>query len=320
MVIGTDQIHARPQHQPGRGVTGALAWLDRKTLPEPDTTGDFDGPAYLAVGLGAAIEGLTLQGPIGALTNTTAALSAKWVETRTGNGWLTVGTGMAVGAALAAVTFPAAGTTGVAVNAALGGLMGAYQAFGGCATADVRGAGNFATMAAGMMLPGPLKIAGGIAAGGAARFGASAGPWTRAVLAGATGAALGAGLALSGLAPAGVVTTAASVGLASTLGSVAGARFTQFFRNISKDFGSAAEHGLQKLGVTQEPLKPSMRNSLGTLPASIIKEGTTGFIYSDGNLWGLAAGALCTSIQQAVVFMSSKQPEEAAPRPSGPSG
>jgi len=277
-------------------------WLDSTSSPQPDTHGDFAGPAYVPAAVVGLLQGFALSGVAGGITSCSAGLAGVLLEGKTGSNWLGVAAGVGVGAAVAAITFPG-GT--LLTKAITGALLGAFQVYRGNQHADVRGAGTFGAMLAAIMIQGPLKVAAGIASAAAEHM-ASDNPLKKAAVGAAIGAALGLALCASGMLPLNLLTSALVSGGAGAIGPVVGPRYTQMFRNLSKSFGGAFEAGLGKIGVVNSPMPWKLRNCLGALPSSVLKEGLNGYIYSDGRLSGLIAGSVMDATQQVAVFIYSR--------------
>jgi len=299
-------------------VHAVVDWVDRSTAAAPDTHGNFSSPPYVPALLIAGIEGFALRGPLGIATSAAAAVSSVYVEHKTGSNLLGVATGITVGAAMAAVTFPAANVPHMVMNAVTGGLLGGFQAYRCNKIADVRGAGTMGALVSALFARGPAKVAGGIAAAATAHFAGKRSPWTQAAAGAALGATLGAGLALAGFAPVGVGYFVAISALSGGVGPILGPRYSQLFRNLSKNFGTRMEAGLRKARLVKHPLKERVRNCLGALPAGATKEGVTGLLYADGHLAGLVAGTLVEAIHLTAVFMLMDGHDKSAPAPSKP--
>ena len=123
---------------------------------------------------------------------------------------------------------------------------------------------------------------------------------------------MGTGLSLIGFAPLGLAATVALSAIGAAAGSVLGPGYSQIFRNLSKDIGSAAERGLKKLGIIKNPLNRRLRNGIGAFPSGGVKEGVNGLVYADGHLLGLLAGVGMEIIHQVSVFAFSDMPEPTA--------
>lgn len=305
--IGTDTV--APEGPTSRGAR-LLGWLDRATAPLPDTHGNFKKPPYVPAMLIGGIEGFALCGVGGVLTGAAAAASSVCVEHHSGSNLLGVATGAAVGAAMAAMTFPAHSLTARLV---VGGLMGGFQAYRGNKIADVRGAGSFGALVAAACARGPAKVAGGIAAAASAHFARGRHPAIQAALGATLGAGLGLGVAALGFAPIGLPAFTAICAVSGAIGPLLGPRYSQMFRNLSQRCGTAIEARLLKSNRIGKPFAPHVRNCLGALPAGASKEGLTGLIYADGHISGLVAGTLVESIHLVAVFLLMDRGKTSAP-------
>lgn len=329
----SDQRSGEPPQEPENkpcALRRAAEWVMDRTEPQPDTAGNYHSAPYAPSILEGAIEGFALRGVAGGVTSMACAGVSVFIQdkvrSRVLGNLIAAGVSAGTGAALAALTWPAATPAGQLRNVIAGGLLGAFQTYRSDKLADVRGAGGFGTLAAGVAgtiagIPlGASKVAAGIG-GALGAVVASDKPGLKLLCSAAVGGAFGAGLAALGFAPLGIAAMAAVSAVGAAAGSAIGPRYSQFFRNLSKDVGTAAERLAQKVGIVDKPLNPRLRNSLGAVPSGALKEGVNGLVYADGNLIGLAAGVLMEAAHQVSVFMFAHMPEghaESAPKDEKP--
>lgn len=291
--------------RPLQAIREGLRRVDAYTSPRPETSGNLEQPSYFQAAFNGAVDGLYMFGPIGLVTGSAPAVLGIAVQKRAGQAaGIAVGTlsGAAVGAAVAATL---GGPLGVAAGAVGGGLLGAFETFRGHTESESRDCAN-ASMLSSLFLNGPVKMAAGLAgmAGGAAQR-----PLTKALIGAAVGAALGAGMAAAGLGTVSVATAAAVSGVTGAVGPFFGPRFSQFFRNLADDIGHGVTKVGHKLGLSEEG---RLARAIGTVPASFVKEGLRGFLYSDGSLKGLLVGGVKESVRQVHIALSTRHGEEPA--------
>lgn len=305
----------QPAAEPSSGpLARAWHWLDKETLPQGDTKGDFDRPAYTQALMNGAIEGFALGGWRGSVISCVASSAGVYTEDKTGSHALGLATGMATGLGVGVLTGLAAGPPGVVMGAAEGVLLGGFSTFRGDQKSRVRDAASLGTLLA-SALHGPSKVASGIGAALATHIGENAtvaklaeriglSPTaTKLMLGAALGVGTGMALSLVGLAPLGAAATAAICAGTSAIGSVFGPRYSQFFRNLSKDFGNFAAGEATRLGLhAPGEDNPRVRNCLGALPTSMVKEGFKSFVLSDGHLLPTLVAAVLQAVRQIDIF------------------
>lgn len=293
-----------PESLPQKSVLGkAIQWADEYTSPRANTAGNFKQASYVQALLQGAAEGAYLEGWSGALIGGGSALMGTLVDRKTSNPWLALATGAGAGTAFGAAISALTGGP-VAVGMVVGGLTGAFQTIRSTALSRVRDAGGNATMISALFVPGIAKVAGGIGASVGARMDSKA---AQAAVGAAAGAALGAVLAATGFAPVGVATAVLGSAAAGALGPFFGPRFSQGFRNLAEDAGKGVDKLLQATGLSGHALDENARNAVGSVPASFVKEGLRGFMYSDGSLIGLLIGGAMESVQQAHIMLASRK-------------
>lgn len=290
-----------------RKLCSAVDWLDKMSLPQPSTEGNFDGPAWFQAGFQSAVEGFYLGGLGGSVGALSASLTGVFVGEKTGHNAL----GVLAGAATAGTVLGAlahAGGPAAMTTAAIGGsLLGAFVTYRGHSLSRVRDACGNSAMLAGPFIHGPAKVACGIAAATALRI--SDKPHVQMLVGAGLGAALGGALGAVGFGPLGPLWGAVVSGAAAGIGTRFGPRFSQFFRNTTLHFGDAVDNGAQKVGLTDTPMSRRTRNMIGTLPSSFIKEGVRGAILADLNPLAFVLGGISETIQQMDIFWHEKDSE-----------
>lgn len=313
-MIITQLPPSKPPQPPKNILKKAVEWLDEYTSPREHTAGNFKQASYFQAAFQGGSEGFYLMGVPGIVAGAGAAMTGALVQNKTNNQWLGLAAGTAVGAALGAGV---GALTGVPLfhSSMLGGIVGSFQTIRAHGEAKIRDSGGNATMVSAFFVPGPSKVAGGIGASFGARMET---PLSQALVGGATGAALGAGLAAIGYAPVSIATAAIGSGLAGAVGPFIGPRFSQFFRNLAADIGKGASKLLVKTGIIDEPLSKKAQAVAGAVPAAFLKEGMRGFQLSDGGLSGFVIGGLMEGAQQAHIAFFAKPEEDAGSDDSSP--
>ncbi|MBI3924520.1 MAG: hypothetical protein HY319_03185 [Armatimonadetes bacterium] len=285
----------------------AIDALDRYTSPRPSTGGDLEEHDYLQSLFHAWGSGFAFMGLPGVGIASACSVAGTYVARKTGSRATALAAGAITGAATAAAV---GGLTGsLAPSLVVGGaLLGGLQTLRGDRSSRVRDASGGATMLTGLFLPGASKIAGAVASG----VGSTAEePWKQALIGAAVGAAVGGALGATGLAGAGAFSSPIGAALISAaggaIGPFLGPRFSQLFRNLANDCGTALAALTARKGI---PLDETHANMVGAFPAQFVKEGVRGFINSDFNVSGLVVGGLMESIELAHLFWASKKPEE----------
>lgn len=292
----------------------AIRWLDDYTKPRADTAGNFKQASYFQAAFQGGSEGFYLMGPAGIAAGGASAITGAFVQNKTGSQVAGLAAGTAVGAGLGAAV---GALTGMPLFGAamVGGLVGSFQTIRAHGESKIRDSGGNATMISAFFVPGPAKVAGGIGAAMGARMESK---WAQALVGGASGAALGAGLAAIGYAPVSIATAALGSALAGAAGPFIGPRFSQFFRNLAQDAGRGISNLLVKSGIVEKPLDDKKAGVLGSVPAAFLKEGMRGFQLSDGGLSGFVVGGLMESVQQAQIALFSKKEDQLGEKPPTP--
>lgn len=279
--------------------------IDDYTSPRESTGGDLEENDYIQSLLHAGGAGYSFMGVQGVGIASACAVASTFVARRTDSRVAALATGALVGGATAAAVSALTGPLSPALVAG-GVLLGGLQALRGDKLSRVRDASGGATMLTGLFLPGTSKIAGAVAAGVA---GSQEKPVMRALVGAATGVALGAALGAMGLAPGGVVLTAALSGLGGAVGPFFGPRFSQFFRNLGNDCGKGVKILAEKVGLDTDKANPKVMDMVGALPAQIAKEAVRGFINSDFDVKGIVASGLSEAVEQIHLIWAQKDPE-----------
>ena len=94
--------------------------------PRPTTASNYEKPQLLQAASSASIAGFYMMGPAGAVTQTAATIVGLKIQEKCDNKWLGAAAGAATGAALAALAGHVTGTPGLALQATLGGVGGAF--------------------------------------------------------------------------------------------------------------------------------------------------------------------------------------------------
>lgn len=280
--------------------------IDDYTSPRESTGGDLEENDYIQSLLHAGGAGYSFMGFQGVGIASACAVASTFVARRTDSRAAALATGALVGGVTAAAASALAGPISPALIAG-GVLLGGLQALRGDKLSRVRDASGGATMLTGLFLPGTSKIAGAVAAGVA---GSQDKPVARALVGAATGVAIGAALGALGLAPGGVVLTAALSGLGGAVGPFFGPRFSQFFRNLGNDCGKGVKILAEKVGLDPSKANPKTMDMVGALPAQIAKEAVRGFINSDFDVKGIVASGLSEAVEQIHLIWAQKAPQE----------
>ncbi len=297
-----------------------LSQLDRLTSPQPHTHGDFDRAPYLPAGSVAFIEGLALRGPMAAVTSTACALTAVFVESKTGSTLAAVASSAGTAVALTMAMNPTLNAT-TAKQIVLASALGAYQGYRSNRTANVRAADSFGALVAGPFVAGPAKVVAGVASATIEKLAPQQAAWRKALLGAGLGAGLGVLAVLGGAVSGTPLVAIVLCGCGGAVGPLAGPRYSQSYRNVSQAVGKQVERGLQRAHVLRDSLPPRVRNCLGTIPSGALKEGVTGLVFADGHLLGLAAGAVMEAVHETFVFLfmgAPKTPAEQQPASNPP--
>jgi hypothetical protein len=279
--------------------------VDEYTKPRESTGGDFKKGSYFQAGFNSVIEGFYMMGAPGVAIAVPPSLIGTAVTNKTGSTAAGVAAGAASGLVLGFAIGTATGGPAAGVPMGItGGLMGAMQTLRGDASAETRDAGGGARMLAAPFMPGISKVGAGIGASVGSKMDSTAG---KILVGGVTAALIGGSLAAIGFAPVSVPVAVAASFAAGAAGPEFGNRFSQLFRNLSNDFGDAIEKGAQKTGLFEDGMGERLKNAVGTVPSSLIKEGVTSFLLSDGSDVGkMVLGGTLESAKQIHMFMTSE--------------
>jgi hypothetical protein len=289
------------------GVKKVINAVDKWTSPMESTGGDFETPSYFQAGSHGASAGFAVAGVKGAVAGIAASALGVFVEKKTNSTTMGVIAGALGSAATIGLLGASAGPAGLVAGLVTGALLGAYQVYRGNADAGVRDASGNAGLITGPFISGPTKLAGGLGGAVGELYGKS--KTAKAIIGGATAAAIGAGLAVAGFSPVGFAATVAINGAAGAISPFFGPRFSQFFRNLSNVAGGFVEKGLQKLHIIEKPLTETQKNIAGAIPSSYAKEALRSFVLSDGSLMAIAVAGFTEAIEQVDIFIHSKKEE-----------
>jgi len=304
-------IGAQPPAQPPGALRRAVEWIDEYSRPRPATAGDFAQHDYGQALIHAVEAGFAFMSLRGVAIAAAAGITSTFVVRHTHSRAAGLVAGAITGGLAAAGVAAATGSSPLAL--AVGGtLLGALQCLRGDRESNVRDASGGATMLTGLFLPGTTKIAGALGAGIGASCKSTA---QKAVVGAAVAGAIGAALGASGLAPGGPLFAGAISAAGGLIGPFWGPRFSQTFRNLANDAGTALG-GVAKrhdIGVSE-----TTANCLGAFPAQFAKEGIRSFINSDFNPGAIVVSGLLESVELIHIFRNQKQPTQPTPTPPTP--
>jgi hypothetical protein len=155
---------------------------------------------------------------------------------------------------------------GKLVAATGGAFMGAFEVLHSDAEAKRRDAGAGATLMGPML--GPAKLAAGIASMVGAGVEHKGGKF---LLGAASGAALGATMALLHATTGSVLHAALLSGAIGGISPLVGPRLMQGTRNLSADVGRGLNWVGQKSGILAKPLDPKISNVAGSIPVGLTR-------------------------------------------------
>ncbi len=287
-------------------VMKAVDVVDKYTSPREDTAGGLKKASYFQACLNGVTEGFYTMGLPGTIIGAVPAAVGVTVTRKTDNTVIGVlagiGSGAATGAAVGALTGNPAGIIGCTIA---GGVIGAMQTFRGDPDSRTRDAGGNANMISAVWIPGTGKMAAGI---GSAMGSKMKSKTAKAAVGAAVAGTVGGALALVGFAPVAVPVAVAASAIGGAIGPFLGPRFSQFFRNLASDAGRGVEKLGKKMGLFKEDSDNAKRtqNSIGTIPASFLKEGIRGMALSDGDPVKMLVGGVMDVVSQAHIFITQK--------------
>ena len=281
--------------------------IDKYTSPRPGTGGNYNSHQqfhYAPALFKAGIAGFYFLSWPGIACGAASAGAALFTEQKTGSTWKGILAGAIAGAGLmaatAALTFASGG---VGIWAFRGALMGSLQVLAGNCSANVRDASTTAILMGSNIMPGPLKLLGGVASGIAERY-QSKSSLGKLLVGGEIGAAMGAAVRTAGLMKGPYWIPIAASAAAGAFGPFVGPRFTQLVRNLSEDLGKGV--GWIKKKVTGKEWTPITKRMVGAVPLSFSKECFNAYMVSDFKLTTMFAGASSKIAQQAYQFFATR--------------
>lgn len=280
------------------------------TKPRPTTASNYEKPQIIQAASSACLAGFYMMGPAGAVTQTAAALVGLKTQEKYGK-WVGALSGAATGAALAALSGHLLGTPGLAVQATLGGIGGAFCTLRTNQVSRFRDAGAYGLTFGSPLAAGGAKAALGLSSVLAAEVEHEG---KRALVAAGMGAATGVALSMAGMnhfSP--LVSAAACAGL-SVFASVCGPRVAMVMRNASEDLG-------QKMSKSQAESKEKSLTArmLGTLPMAAVAQSVAAFTMGKFNPVSIGVGfAIDASTSAYEVYLNHKQEKAQADKPQPP--
>lgn len=280
--------------------------------PRPSTHSNYEKPQLLQAASSASIAGFYMMGPAGAVTQTAATIVGLKTQEKFGSKWAGAAAGAATGAALAAAAGSLMGVPGVAVQATLGGIGGAFCTLRTNQVSRFRDAGGYGLTFGSPLATGGAKAALGLSSVLAAEVQHEG---KRALAAAGMGAATGVALSLAGmnhLTP--LVSAAACAGL-SVFASVAGPRIAMVMRNAAEDMGKKMAKP-EPAGEGEGKEKSLTGRMLGTLPMAGLRQGVTAFTMGKFDPISIGVGfAIDASTSAYEVYLNHKQEQADASKP-----
>ncbi|MBS2039975.1 hypothetical protein JST97_33625 [bacterium] len=278
------------------------------TNPRPTTASNYEKPQLLQAASSASIAGFYMMGPAGAVTQTAATIVGLKAQEKCGNKWVGAAAGAATGATLAALAGHVMGTPGIALQAALGGVGGAFCTLRTNQVSRFRDAGGYGLTFGSPLAQGGAKAALGLSSVLAAEVQHEG---KRAVVAAGLGAATGVALSMTGmnhLSP--LVSAAACAGL-SVFASVCGPRAAMTMRNAGEDIGQKMAKGKPQ---TDRPHEKSLTSRIiGTLPMAGLRQSVTAFTMGKFDPISIGVGfAIDASTSAYEVYLNHKHEQEQA--------
>lgn len=282
--------------------------------PRPTTASNYERPQLLQAASSASIAGFYMMGPAGAVTQTAATIVGLKTQEKCGSKWVGAAAGAATGAALAALAGHVMGTPGLAVQATLGGVGGAFCTLRTNQVSRFRDAGGYGLTFGSPLAQGGAKAALGLSSVLAAEVQHEG---KRAVVAAGLGAATGVALSMTGmnhLSP--LVSAAACAGL-SVFASVCGPRAAMTMRNAGEDIGQKMAKGKPK---TDNPHEKSLSSRiLGTIPMAGLRQSVTAFTMGKFDPISIGVGfAIDASTSAYEVYLNHKHEQEQAAKQKPP--
>lgn len=279
--------------------------------PRPTTASNYEKPQLLQAASSASIAGFYMMGPAGALTQTAATIVGLKTQEKYGK-WVGAATGAATGAALAALSGHLMGVPGLALQATLGGVGGAFCTLRTNEVSRFRDAGGYGLTFGSPLATGGAKAALGLSSVLAAEVQHEG---KRALVAAGMGAATGVALSMAGmnhLTP--LVSAAACAGL-SVFASVCGPRLAMVMRNAGEDIGQKMSKGKAEEGKE----KSLSGRILGTLPMAGLRQSVTAFTMGKFDPISIGVGfAIDASTSAYEVYLNHKHEQAQASKPKPP--
>lgn len=291
-------------------VNKAIEAVDSYTSPREETSGEFKKASYFQACFTGATEGYYTLGLPGTVMGAVPAAVGVAVMNKTDKPLIGVlagiGTGMAVGAGMGLMTGHPAGVVALTIA---GGILGAMETFRGDPSSKTRDGGGNANMVSAFFVPGPGKMAAGIGSAVGTKVKSKAG---KAAVGAAVAGVLGGTLAAIGFTAISIPVAVAACAVGGAIGPFFGPRFSQFFRNLSNDIGKGVDKLSKKIGIKNGDSEKSgrIRNVIGGVPSSFIKEGLRAMAMSDGDPAKMLIGGFMESIEQAHIFLTQKTGKE----------
>jgi len=283
--------------------------------PRPTTHSNYDKPQLLQAASSASIAGFYMMGPAGAITQTAATIVGLKTQEKCGNNkWIGAAAGAATGAALAALAGHVMGTPGLALQATLGGVGGAFCTLRTNQISRFRDAGGYGLTFGSPLAEGGAKAALGLSSVLAAEVEHEG---KRALVALGLGAATGVALSMSGmnhLSP--LISAAACAGL-TVFASVCGPRVAMTMRNAGEDIGQKMAKGKPQADNPQG--KSLSSRIIGTLPMAGLRQSVTAFTMGKFDPISIGVGfAIDASTSAYEVYLNHQreQAEAAKPKPT----
>lgn len=282
--------------------------------PRPTTHSNYEKPQLLQAASSASIAGFYMMGPAGAVTQTAATIVGLKTQEKFGK-WAGAAAGAATGAALAAAAGSLMGVPGVAVQATLGGIGGAFCTLRTNQVSRFRDAGGYGLTFGSPLAEGGAKATLGLSSVLAAEIQHEG---KRALAAAGLGAATGVALSLAGLNHLSPLVSAAACGGLSVFASVAGPRIAMVMRNASEDMGQKMAKP-EPAGEGEAKQKSLTGRMLGTLPMAGLRQGVTAFTMGKFDPISIGVGfAIDASTSAYEVYLNHKQEQADKNKPPQP--
>lgn len=283
--------------------------------PRPTTASNYEKPQLLQAASSASIAGFYMMGPAGAITQTAATIVGLKTQEKYGK-WVGAASGAATGAALAALSGHLMGLPGLGVQAALGGIGGAFCTLRTNQVSRFRDAGGYGLTFGSPLADGGAKAALGLSSVLAAEVQHEG---KRALVAAGMGAATGVALSMAGmnhLTP--LVSAAACAGL-SVFASVCGPRLAMVMRNAGEDIGQKMSKNKPEADGAPAKEKSLSGRILGTLPMAGLRQSVTAFTMGKFDPISIGVGfAIDASTSAYEVYLNHKHEQEQANKPKPP--